>query len=151
LENNFIKLSSEINCSQLTPRTWVEANFCKHECIKFIPSSKEEDKCCCGRERETHSVVSGIDVGILGDQWHPKKHTRAYPTDAYGTIEFQGSAHPTKAQYIRLSYDSRPEQIVQLFTKEWNLELPKLLITIQGGKANFELQPKLKKVRLKFN
>jgi transient receptor potential cation channel subfamily M protein 3 len=27
------------------------------------------------------------------------------------------------------------------------LELPKLLLTIQGGKANFELQPKLKKVR----
>ena len=26
------------------------------------------------------------------------------------------------------------------------MELPKLLITVQGGKANFELQPKLKKV-----
>lgn len=48
---------------------------------------------------------------------------------------------------MRLSYDTRPELIVQLFTKEWNLELPKLLLTIQGGKANFELQPKLKKVR----
>lgn len=53
-------------------------------------------------------------------------------------------------QYVRLSYDTRPELIVQLFTKEWNLELPKLLLTIQGGKANFELQPKLKKVRRKF-
>lgn len=28
----------------------------------------------------------------------PTKHTRAQPTDAYGTIEFQGGAHPTKAQ-----------------------------------------------------
>lgn len=36
---------------------------------------------------------------------------------------------------------------MQLFTKEWNLELPKLLITVQGGKANFDLQAKLKKVR----
>lgn len=50
------------------------------------------------------------------------------------------------SQYVRLSYDTRPELLVQLFTKEWNLELPKLLITVQGGKANFELQPKLKKV-----
>lgn len=75
----------------------------------------------------------------------PFKHTRPHPTDAYGTIEFQGGAHPTKAQYVRLSYDTRPELLVQLFTKEWNLELPKLLITVQGGKANFELQPKLKK------
>lgn len=49
-------------------------------------------------------------------------------------------------QYVRLSYDTRPELIVQLFTKEWNLELPKLLLTVQGGKANFDLQPKLKKV-----
>jgi len=49
-------------------------------------------------------------------------------------------------QYVRLAYDTRPELIMQLFTREWNLELPKLLITVQGGKANFELQPKLKKV-----
>lgn len=35
---------------------------------------------------------------------------------------------------------------MHLFTREWSLELPKLLITIQGGKANFEIQPKLKKV-----
>lgn len=141
-------------------------------------------RCCCGQDRTTHPVVPGIEIGVLGDIWHPQKHTRAHPTDAYGTIEFQGSAHPTKAQvkffiiwklflekrhftinyyllgwfhlkiflfffltqYVRLSYDTRPELIVQLFTKEWNLELPKLLLTIQGGKANFELQPKLKKV-----
>lgn len=50
-------------------------------------------------------------------------------------------------QYVRLSYDTRPDLIVQLFTREWNLELPKLLLTVQGGKANFELQPKLKKVK----
>jgi hypothetical protein len=54
------------------------------------------------------------------------------------------------SQYVRLSYDTRPELIVQLFTKEWNLELPKLLLTVQGGKANFELQSKLKKVKLSF-
>lgn len=47
---------------------------------------------------------------------------------------------------MRLAYDTRPELLVQLFTREWNLELPKLLITVQGGKANFELQTKLKKV-----
>lgn len=49
-------------------------------------------------------------------------------------------------QYARVSYDTRPELLLQLFTREWNLEAPKLLITVQGGKANFELQPKLKKV-----
>lgn len=47
---------------------------------------------------------------------------------------------------MRLAYDTRPDLIVQLFQREWNVELPKLLITVQGGKANFELQAKLKKV-----
>uniref|UniRef100_A0A182NCC6 LSDAT_euk domain-containing protein n=1 Tax=Anopheles dirus TaxID=7168 RepID=A0A182NCC6_9DIPT len=122
--------------------------------------------CCCGQERRTHQFAAGFETGVLGDTWQASKNTRAQPTDAYGTIEFQGGAHPTKAQledgsvlslaklmrnvtspaYVRLSYDTRPELLVQLFTREWNLELPKLLITVQGGKANFELQPKLKKV-----
>ncbi|TMW43911.1 hypothetical protein DOY81_011009, partial [Sarcophaga bullata] len=102
-------------------------------------------RCCCGQARQTHQTIAGIESGSPGDLWMPTKHTRAQPTDAYGTIEFQGGAHPTKAQYVRLSFDTRPELLVQLFTKEWNLELPKLLITVQGGKANFELQPKLKK------
>merc|ERR1712106_1040066 len=57
-----------------------------------------------------------------------------------------GGAHPTKAQYIRISHDTRPENILALMTGEWGLDLPKLLITVIGGKTNFELQPKLKKV-----
>lgn len=35
----------------------------------------------------------------------PTKHTRAQPTDAYGTIEFQGGAHPTKAQVSKYQKD----------------------------------------------
>lgn len=49
-------------------------------------------------------------------------------------------------QYIRLAHDTRPDHTLQLLTGEWGLDLPKLLITVQGGKANFDLQPKLKKV-----
>lgn len=55
-------------------------------------------RCCCGQTRLTHQVVQGIDIGITGDQWLPYKHTRTHPTDAYGTLEFQGGPHPTKAQ-----------------------------------------------------
>ncbi|XP_058976329.1 transient receptor potential cation channel trpm-like isoform X3 [Musca domestica] len=133
------------NDEEHQPRSWIETNFQKRECIKFIPCPKDETRCCCGQARVTHQTIAGIESGSPGDLWLPHKHTRAQPTDAYGTIEFQGGAHPTKAQYVRLSFDTRPELLVQLFTKEWNLELPKLLITVQGGKANFELQPKLKK------
>lgn len=55
-------------------------------------------RCCCGQARQTHQTIAGIESGSPGDLWMPTKHTRAQPTDAYGTIEFQGGAHPTKAQ-----------------------------------------------------
>lgn len=55
-------------------------------------------RCCCGQSRQTHPTIPGIEAGSPGDVWLPNKHTRSHPTDAYGTIEFQGGAHPTKAQ-----------------------------------------------------
>ncbi|KOB73985.1 Trpm, partial [Operophtera brumata] len=124
------------------------------------------DKNCLGfNDRETkdqlHAALKAYGTSVLilylqsstavvsfltGAAWLPTRHTLATPTDAYGTVEFQGGPHPTKAQYVRLSHDTRPELITTLLTREWQLERPKLLITIQGGKANFDLQPKLKKV-----
>ncbi|XP_036140910.1 transient receptor potential cation channel trpm isoform X4 [Monomorium pharaonis] len=156
-----------------TERSWIEATFQKRECAKFIPSIEDEhrfiqvqgdknaeydvittSRCCCGYSY-THHCGTGADVQsyILSEnrekdreQWSPGKNTHPFPTDAYGTIEFQGGPHPTKAQYVRLAHDTRPEPIVQLLCREWNLGLPKLLITVHGGRSNFELQPSLKKI-----
>lgn len=47
---------------------------------------------------------------------------------------------------MRVSYDTKPELLLHLMTKEWQLDLPKLLISVHGGLQNFELQPKLKQV-----
>lgn len=44
------------------------------------------------------------------------------------------------------SFDSKPDQVLQLLQKHWGLALPKLLITVHGGILNFDLQPKLKRV-----
>ncbi|XP_011055821.1 PREDICTED: transient receptor potential cation channel trpm [Acromyrmex echinatior] len=156
-----------------TERSWIEATFQKRECAKFIPSNEDGNRfvqiqgdknaeydvittsrCCCGYSY-THHCGTGADVQSYNlsenrekdyEQWSPGKNTRPFPTDAYGTIEFQGGPHPTKAQYVRLAHDTRPEPIVQLLCREWNLGLPKLLITVHGGRSNFELQPNLKKV-----
>ncbi|CAK1584263.1 unnamed protein product [Parnassius mnemosyne] len=129
---------------QKTTRSWIESTFQKRECKYFVPSAKDEHVCWCGLSKTAHG--SNITTAASGEAWVPARHTQPAPTDAYGTIEFQGGPHPTKAQYVRLSHDTRPELIVQLLTREWALDRPKLLITIQGGKANFDLQPKLKKV-----
>jgi hypothetical protein len=37
------------------------------------------------------------------ERWSVQKHTRNEPTDAFGVIEFEGMAHPTKAQ-VRESF-----------------------------------------------
>ncbi|XP_037295339.1 transient receptor potential cation channel trpm isoform X6 [Manduca sexta] len=127
-----------------TTRSWIETTFQKRECKCFVASAKDEHVCWCGLSRTAHGA--NIATATPGEAWVPARHTQPAPTDAYGTVEFQGGPHPTKAQYVRLSHDTRPELIVQLLTREWALDRPKLLITIQGGKANFDLQPKLKKV-----
>ena len=36
----------------------------------------------------------------------------------------------------RLSYDTKPELVLSLLLREWCLEKPKLLITINGGKVS---------------
>uniref|UniRef100_A0A8C1W3V7 Transient receptor potential cation channel, subfamily M, member 1a n=1 Tax=Cyprinus carpio TaxID=7962 RepID=A0A8C1W3V7_CYPCA len=71
---------------------------------------------------------------------------RSTPTDAYGIIEFQGGGHVNKAMYIRVSYDTKPDNLLHLMLKDWQLELPTLLISVHGGLQNFDLQPKLKQV-----
>ncbi|XP_027836600.2 transient receptor potential cation channel trpm [Aphis gossypii] len=142
---------SKINKSKKRQaRSWVEALFQKRDCVTFIPSATDKTRCSCGLSLTFHcgggSGSVQLDPDNPNEVWSSLRHTVVSATDAYGTIEFQGGPHPTKAQYVRLSHDTRPETILHLFNREWGLELPKLLITIQGGKANFEIQPKLKKV-----
>uniref|UniRef100_A0A8C4DQL3 non-specific serine/threonine protein kinase n=1 Tax=Dicentrarchus labrax TaxID=13489 RepID=A0A8C4DQL3_DICLA len=131
------------------------------ECVKFIPSSRDLHRCtpvcqvcqnlircCCGRLigehswQESHPPISlhpapGQDVE---EDWSIELHTKASPTDAYGTIDFQDTA----TRFVRVAVDSKPEVLLQLMLREWQMERPKLLLTVQGGSENFTLPPKIK-------
>uniref|UniRef100_A0A8C2BC65 Transient receptor potential cation channel, subfamily M, member 3 n=2 Tax=Cyprinus carpio TaxID=7962 RepID=A0A8C2BC65_CYPCA len=122
-------------------------------------SKDSHTECCCGRLIGQHiglppSISSNQNEkservpknDSLSEKWSISKHTQLSPTDAFGTIEFQGGGHSNKAMYVRVSYDTKPDLLLHLMTKEWQLELPKLLISVHGGLQNFELQPKLKQV-----
>uniref|UniRef100_A0A3B4YXS8 Transient receptor potential cation channel subfamily M member 3 n=1 Tax=Seriola lalandi dorsalis TaxID=1841481 RepID=A0A3B4YXS8_SERLL len=140
-------------------KSWIERAFSKRECVHIIVSAKDPHRCCCGRLIGQHV---GLPPGIsssqndkaerlakndsLAEKWSISKHTQLSPTDAFGTIEFQGGGHSNKAMYVRVSYDTKPDLLLHLMTKEWQLDLPKLLISVHGGLQNFELQPKLKQV-----
>ncbi|NXF79553.1 TRPM6 protein, partial [Sclerurus mexicanus] len=147
------------------PKSWIEEVFSKRECAHIIPSSKDLHRCpagrqvcqnlircCCGRLIGEHP---GIDcnwpvsqAGSQGDggEWSVQKHTKMSPTDAFGTISFQDGDHTYHAKYIRLSYDSSLDQLLHLIVKEWQMELPKLVISVHGGIQNFKLPSKVKQV-----
>uniref|UniRef100_A0A914VVH5 Transient receptor potential cation channel subfamily M member 3 n=1 Tax=Plectus sambesii TaxID=2011161 RepID=A0A914VVH5_9BILA len=80
------------------------------------------------------------------ERWTISRHTIVDHTDAFGTIQFQGGPHPHKSQYVRLGFDTDPADIMYLFEKVWQIEPPKLVITVHGGIANFDMQLKLARV-----
>uniref|UniRef100_A0A0N5C8B8 LSDAT_euk domain-containing protein n=1 Tax=Strongyloides papillosus TaxID=174720 RepID=A0A0N5C8B8_STREA len=136
---------------------WIERTFKIRECIKFIPSSNEKDKCCCGNYSSYHShkALSRFTTAIINKKycktinnkkWNILEHTETKNTDSYGTIEFQGENHAHKAYYCRIGFDSNPKDILYLMENIWKLEAPNLIITIHGGMSNFEVQQKLGKV-----
>uniref|UniRef100_A0A4W6CR59 Transient receptor potential cation channel, subfamily M, member 1a n=1 Tax=Lates calcarifer TaxID=8187 RepID=A0A4W6CR59_LATCA len=141
--------------SQKVHRVWIEKTFQKRECIQIIPS-KDATRCSCGQLVTQHTTIppgakeEGAPLIQLEvqppERWSPLKHTQTSPTDAYGVIEFQGGGHVNKAMYIRVSYDSKPDSLLHLMVKDWQLELPTLLISVHGGLQNFDLPPKLKQV-----
>ncbi|XP_006903000.1 PREDICTED: transient receptor potential cation channel subfamily M member 1 [Elephantulus edwardii] len=138
-------------------KTWIEKTFCKRECIYVIPSTKDPNRCCCGQLTNLHipplpsltpskNGEENKQVEIQPEKWSVSKHTQSYPTDSYGTLEFQGGGYSNKAMYIRVSYDTKSDSLLHLMVKDWQLELPKLLISVHGGLQNFEMQTKLKQV-----
>uniref|UniRef100_A0A8B9CID7 non-specific serine/threonine protein kinase n=1 Tax=Anser brachyrhynchus TaxID=132585 RepID=A0A8B9CID7_9AVES len=108
-------------------------------------------ECCCGRLIGDHPGLDGswpvYQPALQRDEeWSVQKHTKMSPTDAFGTINFQDGDHTYHAKYIRLSYDSSLDQLLHLMVKEWQMELPKLVISVHGGIQNFKLPSKIKQV-----
>uniref|UniRef100_A0A669PCL4 Transient receptor potential cation channel subfamily M member 7 n=1 Tax=Phasianus colchicus TaxID=9054 RepID=A0A669PCL4_PHACC len=139
-------------------KSWIENTFTKRECVYIIPSSKDPHRCCCGRLVRQHAcftaslamkysdVKLGENCNQEIEEWSVEKHTEQTSTDAYGVINFQGGSHSYRAKYVRLSYDTKPEAILQLMLKEWQMELPKLVISVHGGMQKFELHPRIKQL-----
>uniref|UniRef100_A0A5F9DMV6 non-specific serine/threonine protein kinase n=1 Tax=Oryctolagus cuniculus TaxID=9986 RepID=A0A5F9DMV6_RABIT len=150
---------------------YIKSTLTKRECVYIIPSSKDPHRCLpgcqicqqlvrcfCGRLVKQHACFTASlamkysDVKLVDhfnqatEEWSVEKHTEQSPTDAYGVINFQGGSHSYRAKYVRLSYDTKPEIILQLLLKEWQMELPKLVISVHGGMQKFELHPRIKQL-----
>ncbi|XP_075431986.1 transient receptor potential cation channel subfamily M member 1 isoform X6 [Ascaphus truei] len=141
----------------LGQKAWIEKTFSKRECICMVINNKDSTRCFCGQLITQHIPLpqnatankngeESKQLEVVPEKWSISKHTQTSPTDAFGILEFQGGGHSNKAMYIRVSYDTKPDSLLHLMVKEWQLELPKLLISVHGGLQNFEMQPKLKQV-----
>uniref|UniRef100_A0A8B9IJ36 non-specific serine/threonine protein kinase n=1 Tax=Anser cygnoides TaxID=8845 RepID=A0A8B9IJ36_ANSCY len=132
-------------------KSWIENTFTKRECVYIIPSSKDPHRCLpgcqiCHLAMKYSDVKLGENYNQEVEEWSVEKHTEQTSTDAYGVINFQGGSHSYRAKYVRLSYDTKPEAILQLMLKEWQMELPKLVISVHGGMQKFELHPRIKQL-----
>uniref|UniRef100_H3C578 non-specific serine/threonine protein kinase n=1 Tax=Tetraodon nigroviridis TaxID=99883 RepID=H3C578_TETNG len=144
-------------------RCWIEETFSRRECVRFLPSSRDLHRCspgcqvcqnlircCCGRLIGEHAGLEAPPPAALqpgvdsAEDWSTERHTRASPTNAFGTIDFQDRASRVcRAKYVRLAVDTRAELLLQLMLKEWQMERPKLLLSVQGASENFTLAPKV--------
>uniref|UniRef100_A0A8L0DNS5 non-specific serine/threonine protein kinase n=1 Tax=Oncorhynchus mykiss TaxID=8022 RepID=A0A8L0DNS5_ONCMY len=143
-------------------RSWIDDTFCKRECIKFIPACGDihrfdfflsPPRCCCGRLVGEHTwLETGPFMShwpgpqaVQEERWSVECHTQASATDAYGTIDFQDSADRNcHAKYVRVAVDTKAEALLQLMLREWQMERPKLLLTVHGGAENFPLPLKVR-------
>uniref|UniRef100_A0A673ZF93 non-specific serine/threonine protein kinase n=1 Tax=Salmo trutta TaxID=8032 RepID=A0A673ZF93_SALTR len=139
-------------------RSWIEDTFCKRECAGIgiclsFASIPLTPRCCCGRLVGEHTLLEtgpsmsswpGPGTGQQ-EEWSVECHTQTSATDAYGTIDFQDSAgRNCHAKYVRVAVDAKAEALLQLMRSEWQMERPKLLLTVHGGTENFPLPLKVR-------
>lgn len=126
-------------------RTFISRHFDKRECLRYIEVTDRSGnkKCGCGLTRVKHSKNTIISQDA---EWTPDKCTIRIPTDAYGEIKFDDQTNSTNKPYVRLSDDTKAEDVIRLMTEKWELELPTLVISVTGGAKSFNLKPRLKEV-----
>ncbi|XP_053140761.1 transient receptor potential cation channel subfamily M member 8-like isoform X11 [Hemicordylus capensis] len=121
---------------------FIQENFKKRECVFFTKDAKSIDNLCkCGHTKSQH--IEGTQINNH-EKWNYKKHTKEFPTDAFGDIEFENLGK--RGKYIRLSYDTDSETLYDLMTQHWHLKTPNLIISVTGGAKNFALKPRMRKI-----
>lgn len=75
--------------------------------------------------------------------WDIKKDTKLYPTNAFGEIFF---GEKENAKYLKLDEDTDTRKIIKLLTKMWQIEKPKLIISMKGGEGRYNFDNKKRKV-----
>lgn len=108
-------LSVHVLGSVFSEETQDFATFTSNVNAAWRALSPSSLRCCCGRLIGQHvGLPPGISTSqndkadrlakndSLSEKWSICKHTQLSPTDAFGTIEFQGGGHSNKAMVTLL-------------------------------------------------
>ncbi|KAM7339676.1 hypothetical protein ACRRTK_000291 [Alexandromys fortis] len=137
-----VSRSTNVSYSDSDLVDFIQANFKKRECVFFTRDSKAMESICkCGYAQNQH--IEGTQINE-NEKWNYKKHTKEFPTDAFGDIQFETLGK--KGKYIRLSCDTDSETLYELLTQHWHLKTPNLVISVTGGAKNFALKPRMRKI-----
>uniref|UniRef100_A0A6Q2XD01 Transient receptor potential cation channel, subfamily M, member 4a n=1 Tax=Esox lucius TaxID=8010 RepID=A0A6Q2XD01_ESOLU len=71
--------------------------------------------------------------------WDSIQHSSAYPTDAFGELEFEGASR-RHSKFLRLSCDTPPSIAYKLLTADWGLPLPNLVVSVVGGEGRAKVK-----------
>ncbi|XP_071824925.1 transient receptor potential cation channel subfamily M member-like 2 isoform X3 [Apostichopus japonicus] len=147
--------STLIHYEEQSP-SWIKSNIRMRECIRFTAKDPPKDaqpddpKCQCGKRKSFHDAKYLNNPHPLA-KWKIETHTQVSTTNAYGEIEFVGSAGSGQGQqklrkFVRADHTTAPKTLLHLIQKQWNLGQPKLLISVTGGAIDFNLNSSLKDV-----
>ncbi|XP_029463788.1 transient receptor potential cation channel subfamily M member 8 [Rhinatrema bivittatum] len=137
-----ISRSTDFSIDENDSMKFIQEHFKKRECIFFTKDPRStENLCKCGYMKSQH--IDGTQIN-QNEKWNYKKHTKEFPTDAFGDIQFERFGK--KGKYIRLSRDTNSETLYELMTQYWQLKTPNLIISITGGAKNFSLKPRMRKI-----
>ena len=126
-------------------KTYVQTNFKRKECTKYV-ARESGDICKCGVQERDHKDLTklfGVEVLTVEQPENDEKdsHIKEFPTNACGKIEFEGGQ---TAKYLRLA-DNTPMEKIREFISEYDSLLklePHMALSIIGGNMNFKLDGK---------
>uniref|UniRef100_A0A3P8XH04 Transient receptor potential cation channel subfamily M member 4-like n=1 Tax=Esox lucius TaxID=8010 RepID=A0A3P8XH04_ESOLU len=136
-ESGDVGMSNNVN-----DQSWIPKAIKKRVCTTFVEASFSNGRMCqCGATRDTHQAVALGDYfsTAIVSHWDSIQHSSAYPTDAFGELEFEGASR-RHSKFLRLSCDTPPSIAYKLLTADWGLPLPNLVVSVVGGEGRAKVK-----------
>lgn len=137
---------------------WIENNLQEIAgCHRPVCSKKDVTKCKCGLLLSAHSTAAHHP--LLSDRpWTLEGNTKSRPADTYGTLvfentvavsafepEFQAGSQRQSPEkpFVRISSACAAPDVVDMLVAQWGLSMPRMVVSITGGAASFDLPTNL--------